>query len=107
LSAHSLSTLAIAFSRDGLTLATGGGDNMIRTWRVSDGAQLQTLSGHTFFVSSLSFNPAGRFLASSELGRNGEDLAHRRRSAGAHVDGSQRHRAVGGVASQRPQPRFG
>ena len=40
------------------------GRNM-RSWRVEDGALLQTLSGHSDDVHSVRFSPDGRWLASS------------------------------------------
>jgi WD40 repeat protein len=36
----------------------------IRLWRVSDGAQLITLTGHTSDVTSVAFSPDGNLIAS-------------------------------------------
>jgi WD40 repeat protein len=38
---------SVAFSPDGSMIASGGWDNTIKLWRVSDGALLRTLEGHT------------------------------------------------------------
>jgi len=36
----------------------------IRVWRVSDGALVRTLTGHTGFVYSVAFSPDGNLLVS-------------------------------------------
>jgi WD40 repeat protein len=38
---------SVAFSPDGSMIASGSDDNTIKLWRVSDGALLRTLEGHT------------------------------------------------------------
>jgi WD40 repeat protein len=56
---------SIAFSPDGSLLASGGGDAVIRLWRVSDGMLARALTGHSDRVTSVSFSPNGRLLASA------------------------------------------
>lgn len=53
----------IAFSPDGLTLASGSSDNAVRIWRVSDWKLLYTLKGDQA-ISSVEFSPDGKTLAS-------------------------------------------
>jgi len=55
---------SVAFSPDGQNLASGSDDTTVRLWRVSDGALLRILVGHTNWVSSVVFSPDGQTLAS-------------------------------------------
>ncbi len=54
----------VAFSREAGLLAAGGGDGIVRLYRMSDGRLLRTLEGHQNGVRSVSFDPTGRTLAS-------------------------------------------
>lgn len=65
-SSHDDAVMAVRFSHDRETLATGGADRMIHLWRV-DAGQLErtaTLEGHTHHITSLDWQPDGRQLAS-------------------------------------------
>jgi tetratricopeptide (TPR) repeat protein len=55
----------VAFSPDGQTLASASWDNTVRLWRVADGQELRTLTGHTSYVYSVAFSPDGQTLASA------------------------------------------
>ena len=55
---------SVAFSPDGKTLASGGGDNVIHLWDIDTGEINRTLIGHTHWVFSLAFSPDGKTLAS-------------------------------------------
>lgn len=72
---------AMAITRDGTVLATGGGfDHTIHLWHAIDGTHLHALDGHDNYIDSLAFSPDGRTLASG--GRDGAlrlyDVATRR-----------------------------
>ena len=55
----------VAFSPDGKTLATAGGDNTVRLWDVATRKQLgEPLRGHRNSVTSVAFSRDGRTLAS-------------------------------------------
>jgi WD40 repeat protein len=54
----------IAFSPDGRTLVSGGGDKAVRLWDTWTGKQLACLEGHTGNVTSVAFSPDGRTVAS-------------------------------------------
>ena len=56
---------SVKFSPDGKLLATGGYDNNVRIWQVSNGELLNTFYGHTGMVVKLTFSPDGKSLASA------------------------------------------
>jgi WD40 repeat protein len=59
------SVITIAFSPDGLTLATGSSNHAIILWNVANRQPLgEPLTGHVAPVTSLAFSPDGRTLAS-------------------------------------------
>ena len=58
---------SVAFSPDGKTLASGGGDNVIHLWDMDTGKRKMTLVGHTHWVFSLAFSPDGKTLASGSV----------------------------------------
>ena len=58
---------SVAFSPDGKTLASGGGDNVIHLWDIRTGKREMTLVGHTHWVFSLAFSPDGKTLASGSV----------------------------------------
>ena len=55
---------SLAFSPDGLTLASSSGDLTIILWDVATGRALNTLLGHSEGVQTVSFSPDGAMLAS-------------------------------------------
>jgi len=54
----------IAFSPDGVTIATAGLDSTVKLWDSKSGKELFTLKGHTDGVWSVAFSPDGKILAS-------------------------------------------
>jgi RNA polymerase sigma factor (sigma-70 family) len=66
LEGHSDGVFALAFLADGRTLATGGGDRVIRLWDVTSGHETAALSGHRRKILSLAASPDGALLASGE-----------------------------------------
>jgi WD40 repeat protein len=66
--AHKGTALALAFSADGLTLASGGGaDRSVKLWDAITLEHLITLTGHTDRIAGLAFSPDGRMLASGSF----------------------------------------
>jgi WD40 repeat protein len=56
---------SIAFSPDGKSIASGGGeDGVIRLWDAESGMLKRTLKGHSRLVESVVFSPDGKTLAS-------------------------------------------
>jgi eukaryotic-like serine/threonine-protein kinase len=54
---------ALAVSPQGDLIATGGRDRLVKVWRVSDGALVHQLEGHTERLYSVTFSPDGALLA--------------------------------------------
>ncbi|MYC77370.1 hypothetical protein F4X10_16525 [Candidatus Poribacteria bacterium] len=64
LEGHTHYVLAVAFSPDGRTLASGSRNGKIRLWDTDTGEHKLTLEGHTDGVTCLAFSPDGHTLAS-------------------------------------------
>ena len=56
--------LALSFSPDGKSLASGGMDYLVKLWDVSSRSNVATLPGHTDQIYSVSFSPDGKLLSS-------------------------------------------
>jgi hypothetical protein len=74
---------ALAISRDGKGLATGGDDITVRLWDVLAGRVRATLAAH---VHAAAFSPCGRLLATAEYTSSGMRVALRDASTGKVVD---------------------
>ena len=62
---HSFRVNAVAFSPDGLTLASGSRDHTVRLWDVATGQEKSILTGHTNDVEAVAFSQDGTTLASA------------------------------------------
>jgi WD40 repeat protein/peroxiredoxin len=64
LTGHVGSVESVAFSPDGMTLATGSWDSTVKFWDVATRRERMTLEGHKYSVQSMAFSPDGKLLAS-------------------------------------------
>lgn len=62
---HTSAVNAVAFSPDGLLLATGGADGAVQLWEVRSGLLRMTLAKLPAPVTAISFSPDGRLVATS------------------------------------------
>lgn len=65
---HTSLVHSVAYSPDGLRLASASSDSTVKVWDARTGKGLLTLEGHTSGVESVAFSPDGRRLASASVG---------------------------------------
>jgi WD40 repeat protein/serine/threonine protein kinase len=58
-------SVTVSFSPDGKRLASGGSGGSVKVWDAQTGQELLALKGHTGQVSSVTFSPDGKRLASA------------------------------------------
>lgn len=61
---HSKSVTSVAFSSDGLRIASASADKTVKIWDAASGRLLRTLSGHSGEVISVCFSPDSKTIAS-------------------------------------------
>ncbi|KAF9518938.1 hypothetical protein BS47DRAFT_1388613 [Hydnum rufescens UP504] len=73
---------SVAFSPDGLWLASGLEDCTLHLWDVMSGMHISTLQGHADVVTSVAFSPDGKWLSSGSLDKT---LCLWDAASGAHI----------------------
>ncbi len=64
LSGHSSEVNSLAFSRDGIILASGSDDKTIKIWSLNNKKVIRTLKGHSNIVYSVAISPDGKIIVS-------------------------------------------
>jgi hypothetical protein len=85
---HKKATRSVAFSPDGITVATGSADKSVILWNVASGNSREVLLGHGGVVGALAFSPDGHWLASG--GYDGTTILWRS-AEGTKVASAQAH----------------
>ena len=67
LEGHTDPVYAVAWSRDGQTIATAGFDGTVRLWNAASRKQIKRLEGHTKLVLAVAFSPDGTRVVSGSL----------------------------------------
>src|SRR5262249_57793257 len=62
---HDGEVVALAFTPDGRTLASGGDGATLRLWEVASGRERRPLTGHSGGVRGVAFSPDGKNLAAA------------------------------------------
>jgi WD40 repeat protein len=75
LTAHTAQIMDVAYSPDGLTIATGSADDNLHIWDAQTGEIINTLFNHRILGAlALDFSPDGQFIATAHFSDNGDSF---------------------------------
>ena len=98
LTGHTGQVWAVAFSRTGHVLATGGRDGTVQLWNVADPARPRTfgppVAGREGIIWSVAFSPDGRTLASGPRAERSRELTNCTKSTNPSPEPLRRVRRV-------------
>ena len=62
---HDGPVLAVAFSADGRTAVSAGGDGAVIHWNLAEGRRIRSIAAHTGMIWAVGVTPDGRFVVSA------------------------------------------
>merc|ERR1711935_915237 len=65
---HEGNVTAVAFSTDGMRIASGASDKTVRVWNAETGESIFKMEGHEGNVTAVDFSPDGTRIVSASIG---------------------------------------
>src|SRR5262249_35328734 len=105
---HTGQVISVAFSPDGMQLASASFDKTVKLWDAASGREIRTFKGHTNWVVSVAFSPASKWPRRATIERRSygtPPVARKYEPLGATaVMSTVSHSAPMGRTSHQPAP---